>query len=248
VKVLKIDREARKVSLGLKQVGPDPWVGATVKWPAGNTAEGKVTRIADFGAFVELEPGVEGLVPMGEMSFTQRVNKADEIVQVGQMIRVRILSVEEERKRISLSIKRAGDDPWVGASIRWPAGNIVQGTVRRLADFGAFVEIAPGVEGLVHISEISHERVRAVGDVLQVAQAVTVKILGVEEEIRRVSLSIKQAIESPLYTGAPKSQGAPAGAGATGAATSAQGAAPASDEPPPPAKRKKKGPLKGGLE
>jgi small subunit ribosomal protein S1 len=240
VKVLKIDREARKVSLGLKQCMPDPWTGAAGRWPPGATIEGKVTRLADFGAFVELAPGVEGLVPLGEMSFARRVNKADEIVQLGQMIRVKVLTVEEDRKRVSLSIKRAGDDPWTGAAIRWPAGNIVDGKVTRTADFGAFIELTPGVEGLVHISELSRDRVRSVADAVQVGQAVSVKVLDVQEDARRISLSIKQAQESPQYTG-------PVAAKAAG--PTVEGAAPAAEEPPPPpAKRKSKKPLKGGLE
>jgi small subunit ribosomal protein S1 len=237
VKVLKVDREARKVSLGLKQVMPDPWSGAAGQWPIGSTAQGKVTRLADFGAFVELAPGVEGLVPLGEMTFTRRVNKADEVVQAGQMVRVRVLTVDEARKRIGLSIKRAGDDPWTGAAIRWPAGNIVEGRVTRTADFGAFVELTPGVEGLVHISELSRERVRSVADAVKVDQTVNVKVLDVEEDARRISLSIKQASENPQYA-MPQ-----AAAGATSGASTAAEATP---PPPPPKKRKK--PLKGGLE
>jgi len=223
VMVLKVDREQRRISLGLKQIMADPWEGAQVKWPADTIATGRVTRLADFGAFVELEEGVEGLIPISEMSFERRVAHPREIVSEGEAVKVRVLSVDTERRRISLSLKRAGDDPWVGASVRWPAGSIVDGQVTRIADFGAFVELAAGVEGLVHISELSDSHVRSAGDVVQEGQLVKAKVLSVDEERRRISLSLKQAAYA-----APIEQ---------------------SDSPaqPQPAKKRKK-PLKGGLD
>lgn len=227
--ILKIDKESRKIGLGLKQVLPDPWTGAEMKWPIGTIVSGRVTRLAEFGAFIELEPGVEGLVPMSEMSFERRVNSADEICKAGDVIKVRIMSVDLERKRISLSIKRVGDDPWVGASVRWAEDTIVTGIVKRIAEFGAFVELTPGVEGLVHISEISHERIRTVGEALREGQSVQAKVLEVDEERKRISLSIKQLVSQADYTG-------PA---ATAEATP--------EEPPKPPK-KRKTPLKGGLD
>jgi small subunit ribosomal protein S1 len=224
--ILKIDKETRKIALGLKQVLPDPWAGAEAKWPVNSVASGRVTRLAEFGAFVELEPGVEGLVPMSEMSFERRIKTADEICKPGDVIKVRVMSIDLERKRISLSIKRVGDDPWVGASHRWPQESIVTGIVRRIAEFGAFVELTPGVEGLVHISEISHERIRTVGDALQEGQTVQAKVIEVDEDRKRISLSIKQVVSMADYTG-PET------------------AAPA--EPPKP-QPKRKTPLKGGLD
>ncbi len=139
-----------------------------------------------------------------------------------------MLTVDPEKKRIGLSIKRVGDDPWMGASARWPAGTIVSGTVKRVTEFGAFVELAPGVEGLVHISELSSTRVRSVSEVVQVGQDVQVKVLNVDETARRASLSIKQIVEDPHYTGET---------------TAANAEAPA---PAPQPKRKR--PLKGGLD
>ncbi|RPI60328.1 MAG: S1 RNA-binding domain-containing protein [Planctomycetaceae bacterium] len=227
VKILKIDREARRISLGLKQAMPDPWAGAADKWPVNLMVSGRVTRLADFGAFVELEPGVEGLIPIGEMTFAKRINHPSEIVKVGDVVTVRVMSVDLERKRISLSIKRAGDDPWMGASARWPDGSIVDGIVKRTTEFGAFVELTAGVEGLVHISELSDQRVRTAADAVQVGQTVKCKVLTVEEDRRRISLSIKQA--------------AMMGAFATSMTTTSE---PDPEKPQP--KRKK--PLKGGLE
>jgi ribosomal protein S1 len=162
---------------------------------------------------------------MGELSF-DRVRQASDVVKEGDVIQVRVLGVDIERQRISLSIKRAGDDPWIGASARWPAQGTVRGVVKRLADFGAFIELAPGVEGLVHISELSTERVRSVGDMVREGDSVEAKVLEVDEDRRRISLSIKALQVS----------------GESAASAVAQPSA-----PPPPAK-KRKTPLKGGLE
>lgn len=219
--ILSVDREERKIALGLKQILADPWDGVAAKWSEGEVVTGTVKNLADFGAFVELEPGVEGLIPMGELSFERRIHHASEVVNPGDVVKVRILSVELERKRIGLSLKRVGDDPWMGASVRWPQDEIVEGTVTRLADFGAFVELTPGVEGLVHISELSHNRVRSAGEVVREGQTVAVKVIDVDEDQRRIALSIK-------------------GAGA------AEYAAADAEAPAPERKRNK--PLKGGLE
>ena len=223
VMVLKVDREQRRVSLGLKQVLPDPWHDAQEKWGPDDVVSGRVTRLADFGAFVELEAGVEGLVPIGEMTFERRIRHPGEIVSEGDVVRIRVMNVDTQRRRISLSLKRVGDDPWIGASIRWPVGDAVEGVVTRIADFGAFVELTGGVEGLVHISELSNERVRGVGDVLREGQTARVKVLSVDEEARRISLSVKQLVEAPDDD------------------TTRQ-------EGPARAPRKRKKPLKGGLE
>lgn len=228
VMVLKVDRENRKIGLGLKQVMPDPWNDADLKWPVDTTVTGRVTRLEGFGAFVELEPGVEGLVPISEMTFERRIKHPSEIVKAGEVIKVRVLSVDLAQRRISLSIKRVGDDPWMGASARWPAESVVTGVVKRLSEFGAFVELTPGVEGLIHISELSSERVRSVSDVVREGQSVQAKVLEVDEDRRRISLSMKRLREDPNYTG-------DADAGA------------AAPEPPKPQSKRKK-PLKGGLE
>lgn len=226
LKVLKVDKETHKIALGLKQALPDPWADAEQKWPIDSVVSGRVTRLAEFGAFVELEPGVEGLVPMSEMTFERRIKTASEICKPGDVIKVRVLSMELERNRISLSIKRVGDDPWMGASARWPEDSVVTGTVKRIAEFGAFIELTPGVEGLVHISEISHDRIRTVNEVLREGQSVQAKVIEVDEDRKRISLSIKQITSLADYTGPEKT------------------------EPEQPAKPqpKRKTPLRGGLE
>ena len=193
--ILKLDREAKRVGLGLKQTLQDPWDDAEVKWQPGSTVSGRVVKLMDFGAFVELTPGVEGLVPIGEMSF-RRIGHPREVVQVGDMLKVAVMAVDIEAKRISLSLKQAGDDPWQGAAVRWAEGSVIEGSVTRVADFGAFVELTPGVEGLVHISELSPKRVATVASVVSPGQAVQAKVLEVDEERQRISLSIKQLQES----------------------------------------------------
>lgn len=193
VKVLKVDREQTRIGLGLKQAMPDPWAGIENKWPVDSVVTGRVTRVADFGAFVELEPGVEGLVPISEMTFERRIGHPSEITKEGEVIKVKVLNIEHDRKRISLSIKQVGDDPWMGASARWPVDSVVEAKVTRTADFGAFVQLTPGVEGLVHISELSENRVARVETVVRPGDTIKVKVLDVDEDRRRMSLSLKQA-------------------------------------------------------
>ncbi len=225
VMVLKIDRDQRKVSLGLKQVMPDPWMGAEGKWPVDEVVTVRVTSLVDFGAFAELTEGVEGLIPISEMSFERRINHPKELVSVGQVVKVRVLSVDSEKRRIGLSLKRVGDDPWMGASVRWPAESVAQGTVKRVTDFGAFVELGPGVEGLVHISELGPDHVQRVTDVVREGDMVEAKVLSVDEDRRRIGLSIKQLASMPDYTG------------------------PDAAEPEAPTKTtKRKRPLRGGLD
>lgn len=224
VMVLGVDKEAGKISLGLKQTLADPWMGAEMKWPPGQIVDGVVTRLMDFGAFVELEKGVEGLAPISELTFERRVKHPGEILSEGQTVKLRVMSVDSTQRRISLSIKRVGEDPWIGATVRWAPDSIAEGKVTRLADFGAFVELAPGVEGLVHISELSNERVRSVGEAVKEGQTIQAKVLSVDEEARRISLSIKQLSASSDY------------------------ADPFGDDAPPAEKSRRKKPLKGGLD
>jgi small subunit ribosomal protein S1 len=194
VKVLKIqdDKGKQRISLGLKQTQPDPWDGVAERFANGSTHRVRVVRLADFGAFVELEEGVEGLIPISEMSYS-RIGKPQEVVEVGQTIDASILRVEPKRRRIALSIKQAQPDPWAEVMDSYTPDAMVDGKVTRLADFGAFVELAPGIEGMVHISELSDKRVRACSDVVKVGQEVKARVLKVDAETRRIGLSLKPA-------------------------------------------------------
>ncbi len=228
VKVLSIDKDEKRIGLGLKQTLADPWDGAEGRWGVGETFSGRITNLASFGAFVELEPGVEGLIPIGELSF-RRIGHPKEVVNAGDVVKVRILNVDSEQQRMSLSIKQAGEDPWVGASVRWAAGSNVEGTVTRTTDFGAFVELAPGVEGLIHISQLSDKRIATVTSVVSVGQTVTARVVEVDEERRRIGLSMK-----------------PESSGSSEAASEGTLADLEAIQNKPERKRKK--PLKGGIE
>ncbi len=191
VQVLKIDKDRNRISLGLKQTKPDPWIGVEDRFPAGTALKARVIRLANFGAFAELEPGVEALIPISEMGWS-RIRSASDAVSVGDIVDCSVMRVEAPRRRIALSMKQAQEDPWSGVLETFEEKSIVQGTVMRIADFGVFVQIAPGVEGLVHISELSDQRVRSCNDVVKVGEEISLRVLGVDKENRRISLSIRQ--------------------------------------------------------
>ena len=190
VKVLKVDRENERVGLGMKQVTPDPWDDAHMRYTAGEQVTGKVVRTTDFGAFVELEPGIEGLLPIGEMSW-KRIRYATDVVREGQMIRLMILDVDPNKQRLSLSLKQAHGDPWIGIEGKYPNGELVEGTALSTTPYGAFIELEEGVEGLVHISELSDRRVGQVEDVLKTGERHKFRVLSVDEGERRIRLSLK---------------------------------------------------------
>ncbi len=193
VKILKISREARKISLGLKQLSPDPWTLAVEKYSQGMRVKGKVARVADFGAFVELEPGVEGLIHVSEMSWVKRNVRAADILKVGDLVEVVVLGVNAADKRIALGLKQALGDPWEDASKKYPPGTTVEAPVTSLAKFGAFVDIAEGIEGMIHIGDITAEkRLNHPSDVLKVGEKVKAVVLEADKERRRFRLGIKQ--------------------------------------------------------
>jgi len=199
VKVLKIDPETRRIGLGLKQLQPHPWDAVAEKYHPGDRVRGVVTRIADFGAFVELEPGVEGLVHLSEMSWSRRIHKATEVVNLGDVIDAVILAIGIPERRISLGLKQALGDPWVEAAMRLATGSVVEGPVASITKFGAFVQVSEGVEGLVHISEIAADRrLNHPSDLLRVGQIVRALVLDLDKEKRQLRLSIKQLIPTSL--------------------------------------------------
>ncbi|MDR1472916.1 MAG: S1 RNA-binding domain-containing protein [Synergistaceae bacterium] len=189
VKVIGIDREKNRISLSLRQTLPDPWDYVSERWSKGIETEGSVTNMTDFGAFVEIEPGVEGLIHIGDLSWS-RVKHPKEVLKRGQKINVVILDIDMERKRISLGFKQL-NDPWVGIESRFAKDQDIEVKVIRLADFGAFVELEPGVEGLIHISQLSRTRVDKPSDVLHTGQEVIARVLEIDAIARRVRLSVK---------------------------------------------------------
>ncbi|UCG32365.1 MAG: S1 RNA-binding domain-containing protein [Phycisphaerales bacterium] len=206
VKVLRVDTKKQRISLGLKQARPDPWLDVEQKYFPGMRVKVRATKLVQFGAFAELEEGVEGLIPLSEMSRIKRVTKPSEVLHTGDIVEVHILKVDAKERRISLSIKELEEDPWAGAVEHFPEQGTVKGKVTRTTEFGAFVELKPGVEGLVHISELSQNRVRAVREVVSAGQEVEVRVLGVDPDKRRISLSMKPAVEETVAV-KPESQG-----------------------------------------
>ena len=193
VQVLKVDAAKRRVSLGMKQMQPHPWTLAGEKYNVGDRVRGVVTRTADFGAFVELEPGIEGLIHLSEMSWTKRVRKADDVVKQGDVVEVVILGVSPGERRISLGLKQALGDPWEDAEKKYAPGTVVEAPVISLAKFGAFVKVAEGVEGMIHVADITNEkRINHPQDVLKNGEVVRAQVLEIDREKRRIRLGIKQ--------------------------------------------------------
>jgi small subunit ribosomal protein S1 len=198
VKVLEFDREKERISLGLKQLTPYPWEEVESKYPVGQRIKGKVVSITDYGAFVEIEKGIEGLVHVSEMSWTRHVRHPSKILAVGDMIEAVVLKVDREAKKISLGLKQIEPDPWLSLDQRYPVGSRVSGKVRNLTNFGAFVELEEGIDGLVHISDMSWtRRIRHANEVLKKGDKVEVMVLNIDKENRRISLGLKQVQEDP---------------------------------------------------
>ena len=193
VKVLKFDREKQRVSLGFKQLTPDPWLDAVERYPVGARVRGRVLSVTDYGAFVELEQGIEGLVHVSEMTWSKRMKHPSKLVKPGDEAETTILAVNPSDRRISLGMKQLQENPWEHLSERYPAGTMVEGRVRNLTDFGAFIEIEDGIDGLVHVSNLSWtKRVKHPSEILKKGEKVKAVVLGVEAENRRLSLGIKQ--------------------------------------------------------
>lgn len=192
VKVLKFDREKERVSLGYKQLIPDPWDTVPERFEIGKKVTGKVVSITDYGAFVELEEGVEGLVHISEMTWSKRTKHPSKIVSVGQELETMVLDIDKQQRRISLGLKQVLSNPWDTIMTRFAIGTRVQGRVRNLTDFGAFVEIEDGIDGLVHVSDISWtKRIKHPSEVLKKGQMVEAVVTAIDSENKRISLSIK---------------------------------------------------------
>jgi len=198
-KVLKVDPARRRISLGMKQLLPHPWDGAADRYKAGERVRGTVTRLADFGAFVELEPGIEGLIHISEMAWTKRVKHPGDVVKAGETVEAVILGVNSGDRRISLGLKQALGDPWADVPQKFPPGTVIEGPVTSLTKFGAFVQLAEGIEGMVHISEISSEKhIEHPQDALKVGEVVQAQVLDLDPQKRQLRLSIKQLVPSSL--------------------------------------------------
>jgi small subunit ribosomal protein S1 len=199
VRILKIDPETKKISLGLKQLQAEPWVTAPDRLVVGQRITGTVTRLMDFGAFVEIEPGVEGLIHISEMSWGKKIRHPSDVLKQGDTVDAVILGIKPEERRISLGLKQTLADPWTEAQRNFPVGSQIEGPVTKLMNFGAFVQIADGIEGLVHISEITAERrLNHPSEVLRAGQVVKAQVLAIDAEKRQIKLSMKQLIPTDI--------------------------------------------------
>jgi small subunit ribosomal protein S1 len=193
VKVLKFDRSKGRISLGLRQMTPDPWETLAERYPVGSRVVGRVMSIADYGAFVEIEPGVEGLIHISEMTWSRRMKHPSKVVKAGDQVEAVVLEVKPKDRRVSLGIKQLEPDPWTTVAQRYSVGSVVEGRVRKLTDFGAFLEIEEGVDGLVHVSDLSWTRhVKNPSEVLKKGQVMQAVILNIDAPSHRLSLGIKQ--------------------------------------------------------
>ena len=191
--ILKFDKEKQRVSLGLKQTMKDPWIDAAERYPAGGKYKGKVVGVVDYGAFVELEPGIEGLVHVTEMSWSKKPAHPSKVVKAGEEVDVVVLDIKPSDRRVSLGIKQAQPDPWLLVAEKYPVGTVVTGKVRNIAEFGAFIEIEEGFDGLVHVGDVSWTgRVKNPHEVFKKGEPITAKVLRIDPENRRVSLGMKQ--------------------------------------------------------
>ncbi len=199
VLLLKVDVAKKRVSLGLKQLQPDPWSTAAEKYSVGQRLNGTVARTTDFGAFVELEPGLDGLIHLSEMSWSKKVRKPSDMVKPGELVEVVVLGVSVADKRISLGLKQTMGDPWEEVAAQYPVGAVVEGPITQLKQFGAFVQVTPDVEGMIHVGDIVHEkRINHPKDELQVGQVVKAQVLECDREKRRLRLGMKQLLPTAM--------------------------------------------------
>lgn len=205
VMVLSVDREREKIALGLKQKTENPWETASQRYPVGARVRGEVVNIVNYGAFVKLEPGVEGLVHISEMSWTRRINHPSEIVSPGDQVEVVVLEVDKDKHEISLGMKQTEVNPWTTVAQKYPVGTLVSGTIRNLTNYGAFVEIEEGIDGLLHVSDVSWtKKVSHPSELLKKGDRIRCVVLNVDQEKMRVALGLKQMTEDPWIRAVPE--------------------------------------------
>ena len=193
VVVLSVNMAEQKIALGIRQTEANPWDTVQDRYPVGSRITGKVRNFTSYGAFVELEEGIDGMIHVSDMSWTRKINHPTEVLQKGQEVEAVVLEVDPGNQRISLGLKQATDDPWNTISARYRVGQLVKGQVSKVASFGAFIELEEGVDGLVHISQISDDHIEKVKDALKVGDDVEARIVRIDREERRIGLSIKAA-------------------------------------------------------
>jgi len=191
--VLGINREEQKISLGLRQLEANPWEKALEKYPAGTRVKGKIRNLTSYGAFIELEEGLDGMIHVSDMSWTRKINHPSEVIKKGDEVEAIVLEVDKANQRIAVGMKQLSTDPWEGIDQLYKVGDLVTGKVTKLASFGAFIGLQHEIDGLVHISQISEERIDKIKNVLKPDQEVTARVIKIDRSDRRIGLSIKAA-------------------------------------------------------
>lgn len=205
VMILNVDTEREKIALGLKQKFPSPWEMVAEKYPVGTKVEGEVVNVMSYGAFVKLEEGIEGLVHISEMSWTKRINHPSELVQIGDKVEVVVLGISKEKQEISLGMKQTQANPWDNVAAKYPPGTMVEGTVRNLTNYGAFIEIEEGIDGLLHVSDMSWTRkISHASEMLQKGDKIECQVISVDQERKRIALGLKQLHQDPWSTTIPE--------------------------------------------
>jgi small subunit ribosomal protein S1 len=189
--VLNVDKDQKRISLGIKQLRPNPWDVIAERYPEGTKIEGKIRNVTDFGVFVGIDEGIDGLVHISDISWTQRIKHPGELYKKGQTVQAVVLNIDKENERFSLGIKQMYEDPWETLADRYPPGTKVTGKVTSVTDFGVFLEIEEGIEGMIHVSELSRERVNSPGDFCKVADSLSAVVLKVNKKDKKIALSIK---------------------------------------------------------
>src|SRR5207249_1939073 len=202
--IISVDKEKEKIALGLKQKTPSPWAKVEGKSPIGSRHSGEVVNVMSYGAFVKLEPGIEGLVHISEMSWTKRINHPSELVAIGDQIEVQVLNINKDKQEISLGMKQVQPNPWDKVAERYPPGTVVSGVVRNLTNYGAFIEIEEGIDGHLHVSDMSHVRkVAHPSEVVAKGDKVTCMVLNVDQDRKRIALGLKQMTSDPWESDIP---------------------------------------------
>jgi small subunit ribosomal protein S1 len=204
VYIISVDKDKEKIALGLKQKSPSPWANVADKYPVSSRHSGEVVNVMSYGAFVKLEPGIEGLVHISEMSWTRRINHPSELVAIGDHIEVQVLNINREKQEISLGMKQVMPNPWDKVAERYPPNTVITGVVRNLTNYGAFIEIEEGIDGLLHVSDMSHVRkVAHPSEIVQKGDKVTCMVLNVDQERKRIALGLKQMTNDPWESDIP---------------------------------------------
>lgn len=214
VVILSVDAERKRISLGMKQVRPNPWDLVYEKYPEGTILEAPIKNITDFGIFIGIEDGIDGLIHVSDLSWTKKIHHPGEMYNVGDMIQAKVLTVDKENEKFTLGVKQLTDDPWLQIPQLFPEGTTVSGTITNITDFGLFVEVQEGIEGLVHLSELSPKKIKTPGEIYEVGQEVTAKVIRVSADERRLGLSIKAYLEEEERKRAQEQRGS--GAASTG--------------------------------